>query len=300
MASREYLVDVANYQSTSMAAYHNAGAKQIIAKLTEGQSYINPKAHEQIKSAHAHHMFVHVYHFATFSNSVARAKLEGKHFVLRAKHENISKKRFLYCDWEIGDGNSVVGSKASNTKAILAFMKVCHDAGYKVGLYSSASLLRSSIDIAKIIKKYGTCIWVAAYPRSGAVSTPDFNYFPSMDGVAVWQFTDNWHGLNVDGNISLIDLHKDSSAKKPTSKPVEKPKPKPVKKVSEVYAPIIHGDHKWNIRLLDGKGHYMRYLKTNSNWKVLDTKVIRGMKCYRLGTDEQWAPAKYFKVTKYK
>lgn len=44
----------------------------------------------------------------------------------------------------------------------------------------------------------------------------------------------------------------------------------------------------------------MRYLKTNSNWKVLDTKVIRGMKCYRLGTDEQWAPAKYFKVTKYK
>ena len=96
MVNREYLVDVANYQSTSMAAYHNAGAKQIIAKLTEGQSYINPKAHEQIKSAHAHHMFVHVYHFATFSNSVAKAKLEGKHFVSRAKHENISKKRFLY------------------------------------------------------------------------------------------------------------------------------------------------------------------------------------------------------------
>ena len=297
MVNREYLVDVANYQSTSMAAYHNAGAKQIIAKLTEGQSYINPKAHEQIKSAHAHHMFVHVYHFATFSNSVAKAKLEGKHFVSRAKHENISKKRFLYCDWEIGDGNSVVGSKASNTKAILAFMKVCHDAGYKVGLYSSASLLRSSIDIAKIIKKYGTCIWVAAYPRSGAVSTPDFNYFPSMDGVAVWQFTDNWHSLNVDGNISLIDLHKDSSVKKSASKPIEKPKPKLEKKTGVVYAPIINHNANWMIQLMDGNGHYTgKYIKTNSRWKYFDVKIIKGMKCYKLGTDKQWVPGKFLKV----
>lgn len=297
MVNREYLVDVANYQSTSMAAYHNAGAKQIIAKLTEGQSYINPKAHEQIKSAHAHHMFVHVYHFATFSNSVAKAKLEGKHFVSRAKHENISKKRFLYCDWEIGDGNSVVGSKASNTKAILAFMKVCHDAGYKVGLYSSASLLRSSIDIAKIIKKYGTCIWVAAYPRSGAVSTPDFNYFPSMDGVAVWQFTDNWHSLNVDGNISLIDLHKDSSVKKSASKPVEKPKPKPEKETGVVYAPIINRNPNWLIQLMDGNGRYTgKYIKTNTRWKYFDVKVIKGMKCYKLGTDKQWVPGKFLKV----
>ena len=297
MVNREYLVDVANYQSTSMAAYHNAGAKQIIAKLTEGQSYINPKAHEQIKSAHVHHMFVHVYHFATFSNSVAKAKLEGKHFVSRAKHENISKKRFLYCDWEIGDGNSVVGSKASNTKAILAFMKVCHDAGYKVGLYSSASLLRSSIDIAKIIKKYGTCIWVAAYPRSGAVSTPDFNYFPSMDGVAVWQFTDNWHSLNVDGNISLIDLHKDSSVKKSASKPVEKPKPKPEKETGVVYAPIINRNPNWLIQLMDGNGRYTgKYIKTNTRWKYFDVKVIKGMKCYKLGTDKQWVPGKFLKV----
>ena len=296
MASREYLVDVANYQRTSMAAYHNAGAKQIIAKLTEGQSYINPKAHEQIKSAHAHHMFVHVYHFATFSNSVAKAKLEGKHFISRAKHENISKKRFLYCDWEIGDGNSVVGSKASNTKAILAFMKVCHAAGYKVGLYSSASLLRSSIDIAKIIKKYGTCIWVAAYPRSGAVSTPDFTYFPSMDGVAVWQFTDNWHGLNVDGNISLIDLHKDSAGKK-VAKPTEKPKPKLKKKTGAVYAPLINRNPNWMIQLMDSAGHYTgKYIKTNSRWKYFDVKTIKGMKCYKLGTDKQWVPAKYLKV----
>lgn len=305
MASREYLVDVANYQSTSMASYHNAGAKQIIAKLTEGQSYINPKAHEQIKSAHAHHMFVHVYHFATFSNSVAKAKLEGKHFVSRAKHENISKKRFLYCDWEIGDDNSVVGSKASNTKAILAFMKVCHDAGYKVGLYSSASLLRSSIDIAKIIKKYGTCIWVAAYPRSGAVSTPDFNYFPSMDGVAVWQFTDNWCGLGVDGNITLKELITDSIKKvqkksmstKDSHNSGTQKEQKSEKKTGFVYAPVISHNPNWMIQLMDENGHYTgKYIKTNTRWKYFNVKTIKGMKCYKLGTDKQWVPAEFLKI----
>ncbi|WP_318351391.1 hypothetical protein [Klebsiella quasipneumoniae] len=47
-------------------------------------------------------------------------------------------------------------------------------------------------------------------------STPDFGYFPSMDGIAIWQFTDNWKSMSVDGNISLIDLKSDS---KPTIQP---------------------------------------------------------------------------------
>lgn len=229
MTSRQLGVDVAVYQGTSMTAYHNAGAKFGIAKLTEGTSYVNPKAHYQIKSLHANHMYVHAYHFATFGYSVSRAKLEGKAFVKRAKAENISKKRFLWLDWESDSGNCVTGGKAASTKAILAFMKVCHDAGYKVGLYSDASLLRNNIDTKQIVKKYGTCIWVASYPTDLAYK-PDFNYFPSMNGVAIWQFCDNWCGLGVDGNISLIDLHKETTTVHKAAKPVEKPKSKPEKR----------------------------------------------------------------------
>lgn len=295
MTSRQLGVDVAVYQGTSMTAYHNAGAKFGIAKLTEGTSYVNPKAHYQIKSLHANHMYVDAYHFATFGYSVSRAKLEGKAFVKRAKAENISKKRFLWLDWESGSGNCVTGGKAASTKAILAFMKVCHDAGYKVGLYSSASLLRNNIDTKQIVKKYGTCIWVASYPTDYATE-PNFNYFPSMDGVAIWQFCDNWRGLNVDGNVSLIDLHKDTAVKK-TTKPTEKPKPKPEKKTGIVYAPIINRNHKWMIQLMDVDGHYTgKYIKTNSRWKYFDVKTIKGMKCYKLGTDKQWVPAKFLKV----
>lgn len=293
--TRTYAVDVSSNNSANLTAYHIHGAKDVLVKVSEGTGYFNPKASAQIKSAHANHMFVHGYHFATFGNSVSRAKAEAKFFIHRVKYLNISKKRYLALDWENEDGNVVTGSKYSNTRAILAFMKVVSDAGYKVMLYSGASLMRTAIDTQKIIKKYGTCLWVASYTTMNRIDAPDFNYFPSMDGVALWQFTDNWHGLNVDGNISLINLHPDG-AKKVVTK-VEKPKPK---QVAVVYAPIINGDPKWSIRMLDINGHYTRYLQTNSSWKVFGTKIIKGMKCYKLGTNEQWAPAKFFKVVKYK
>src|SRR5699024_4571609 len=157
-------------------------------------------------------------------------------------------------------------------------MEVCAKAGYKVLLYSDASLLRNNIDTARIVKRFGTCIWVASYPTDYATE-PNFNYFPSMEGVAIWQFCDNWRGLNVDGNISLVDLHKDTAVKK-TTKPAEKSKLE--KKTGFVYAPVINHNPKWMIQLIDSAGHYTgKYIKTNARWKYFDVKSIKGMKCYR-------------------
>ena len=293
MATRDYVVDVAVYQSTSMSAYKHAGARQVIVKLTEGTGYFNPKANAQIKSTHANHMYLHAYHFATFGNSIIRAKREAKFFVAEAKRHNVSKKRYLWLDWETGDGNVVINSTYSNTNAILAFMQVCHDAGYKVGLYSGAYILRQHVDTAKIVKKYGTCIWVASYATTGRIDAPNFSYFPSMDGIAMWQFTDNWCGLNVDGNVTLKKLIADT-AKAPAKKVVAKPKPKPKPKTPSIaYVPVISNNQNYKVRLLDSKGHYQKYINTNTSWKIWAEKTIRGMKCYKIGTDQQWLPAKY-------
>ena len=292
MATRDFAVDVAVYNSTDMSAYKHAGAHQVIVKATEGLGYINPKASAQVKSAHNNHMYLHAYHFATFGNNVGRAKMEAKFFVSRAKKLNISKKRYLWLDWETGDGNVVINSAYSNTKAILAFMKVCHSAGYKVGLYSSASIFRQYVDTAKIIKKYGTCLWVASYATMGRIDKPDFNYFPSMNGVAIWQFTDNWCGLSVDGNITLKELITDA-VKVPAKKVVAKPKTPSI-----CYVPILYGNPNYKVRLLDSEGHYQKYIATNTRWEVWGVKIIKGMKCYRIGTDTQWVPAKFTKIIK--
>ena len=235
MATREYLVDVAIYQGKSVTRFANAGAKGVIVKGTEGTWYRNPIAVDQVKSAHHNHLYVHMYHFANFGNSVARAKQEAKFALVQAKHLNVSKKRYICLDWEASSNNSVINGWASNTRAIMAFMSVIKDAGYNCLLYSGSSLMRNNINTSEVIKKFGDCLWVASYATSGRIDKPNFGYFPSMNGIALWQFTDNWHGLNVDGNISLVDLHAEKKAQH------QAVKPKPAEKIPKiVYAPILY------------------------------------------------------------
>ncbi len=298
MSSKTYGVDVASYQSTDLAAYHKAGASFAIVKLTEGTDYLNPKADAQVKSSRANHLFTHAYHFARFGSSVSQAKNEAAYFLKEAKKFDISQKRMLWLDWEAGSGNTVTGPKVANTKAILAFMDVCHKAGYPVGLYSGASLMRTAIDTSQVIKRYGTCLWVASYPTMSAVSAANFGYFPSMDGIAIWQFTSNFWGMGVDGNVMLIDMY--SSSSKPEQKETKKEAPKMASKPSKplfvVYAPVINGDPNWKIALRDGSGHLTgKYIKTNSRWQVWDKKTMKGGTWYKLGTDQQWAPASCLK-----
>ena len=294
MSSKTYGVDVSSYQATDMSAYYKAGASFAIVKLTEGTDYVNPRASKQVASSRANHLYTHAYHFARFGSSVAQAKKEAAYFIKAAKKEDISQKRMLWLDWESGSGNVVTGPKADNTSAILAFMDAVTAAGWRPGLYSGASLLRTAIDTTQVVKKYGTCLWVASYPTMAAVSTADFGYFPSMDGVALWQFTSNWKGLNVDGNVALVDLNSTSAS--PTA---TKPKPKPtttdfkgVVKVKSLGASKAN----WKVRLLSKDGHYTdSYVPQNSRWKTAQVATIKGKKCYLIGND-LWIPDEFVTV----
>lgn len=297
MSSKTYGVDVASYQSTDMAVYHKAGASFAIVKLTEGTDYVNPKADAQVKSSRANHLYTHAYHFARFGSSVSQAKKEAAYFIKQAKKEAISQKRMLWLDWESGSGNVVTGPKADNTKAILAFMDAVKAAGWRPGLYSGASLMRTAIDTAQVIKKYGTCLWVASYPTMAAVSTADFSYFPSMDGVAIWQFTSNWKGLGVDGNVAVAEINATSAT------PAPKPKPKP-KATATDFKGVVKvknlgtGKASWKVRLLSKDGHYTdSYVHQGSSWKTAKVMTIKGKKCYLIGKD-LWIPDEFVTITK--
>lgn len=207
VSKRSYGVDLASYQSTSVSY---TGAKFAIVKLTQGTDYLNPKAAAQIKSAKANGLLVGGYFYANHGNSISRARSEAKYAVAKAKVLGIPEGSYIADDFEQGSGNSVSGGVQANTDAILAAMQEIKDAGYQPLVYSGSFVLRNHISIARIEKTFGTCLWVASYKVSGRQDYADFNYFPSMDGVAIWQFTDNYRGLNVDGNISLIDLKIDS------------------------------------------------------------------------------------------
>lgn len=207
VSKRSYGVDLASYQSTSVSY---TGAKFAIVKLTQGTDYLNPKAAAQIKSAKANGLLVGGYFYANHGNSVSRARSEAKYAVAKAKVLGIPEGSYIADDFEQGSGNSVSGGVQANTDAILAAMQEIKSAGYQPLIYSGAFVLRNHMSITRLVKSFGTCLWVASYKVSGRQDYADFNYFPSMDGVAIWQFADNYRGLNVDGNISLIDLKIDS------------------------------------------------------------------------------------------
>lgn len=295
MANKTYGVDVASYQPTDLSGYHKAGASFSVVKLTQGTGYFNPKDTAQIKSSRALGMETHAYHYAEFGNSVSRAKAEAKFFLDRAAKQNISKKRYLFLDWEAGSGNVVTGPKASNTAAIVAFMDACKKEGYKVGLYSGAALMRSAIDTAQVVKRYGTCLWVASYPTMAAVSSADFGYFPSMDGVLIWQFTSNWHGLGVDGNVAFFKAEKPAAKK--TAEPAKKETAKDFDHVVKVKN-LGPGKASWKVRLLSKSGHYTdSYVPQGSSWKTAKVMTIKGKKCYLIGKD-LWIPDEFVTITK--
>lgn len=293
MSSKTYGVDVASYQATDMAAYHKAGASFAIVKLTEGTDYVNPKASKQVASSRANHLYTHAYHFARFGSSVSQAKKEAAYFIKQAKKEDISQKRMLWLDWESGSGNVVTGPKAANTTAILAFMDAVKAAGWRPGLYSGASLMRSAIDTKQVVKKYGTCLWVASYPTMDAVSTANFNYFPSMDGVAIWQFTSNWRGMGVDGNVAVAEINATTAA------PAPKPKPKTTATDFHSVVKVKNlgpGKASWKVRLLSKDGHYTdTYVPQGSSWKTFKVMTIKGKKCYLIGKD-LWIPDEFVTV----
>lgn len=295
MSSKTYGVDVASYQATDMAAYHKAGASFAIVKLTEGTDYVNPKASKQVASSRANHLYTHAYHFARFGSSVSQAKKEAAYFIKQAKKEDISQKRMLFLDWESGSGNVVTGPKAANTTAILAFMDAVKAAGWRPGLYSGASLMRSAIDTKQVVKKYGTCLWVASYPTMDAVSTANFNYFPSMDGVAIWQFTSNWRGMGVDGNVAVAEINATTAA------PAPKPKPKTTATDFKGVVKVKNlgpGKASWKVRLLSKDGHYTdTYVPQGSSWKTFKVMTIKGKKCYLIGND-LWIPDEFVTIIK--
>ncbi len=212
---RNYGVDVSSFQGTDLAKYANLGAKYAFVKVSEGLDYCNPKAQAQINSAKDNGMMVSGYHYARFSANSGVAVQEGHYAVNSAVAVGLPKGSYLACDWESGSGNVTNQGYEASTNAVLAFLDVIVAAGYKPLLYSGKALLTNNVNVKKITAKYGTCLWVASYKTMNRQDTADFGYFPSMDNIAIWQFSSNWYGLNVDANITLIDLKSDAPAPKP-------------------------------------------------------------------------------------
>ena len=199
-------VDVSSWQGTNLDQQAKSGAQFAVVKVSEGTNYQNPNAQGQIQSAEQNNMMTMGYHYTHFGSNSNQAVQEGNYAVNSAQQAGLPQGSYLATDWEQDVNNNTNGSVEANTNAITSFMDTVHDGGYNPMLYSSEWLLKNKVDTNKISEKYPNALWVAKYKTNGREDNPDYNYFPSMDNVAIWQYTQNWRGQNVDGNVNVVPL----------------------------------------------------------------------------------------------
>lgn len=112
------------------------------------------------------------------------------------------KGSIVALDYESGAS----ADKQANTNAILHGMRMIKAAGYTPMYYSYKPYTVANVYVDQIISEFPDSLWMAAYPDYNVTPTPNYNVFPSMDGVAIYQFTSTYIAGGLDGNIDLTGI----------------------------------------------------------------------------------------------
>ncbi|QLL37332.1 GH25 family lysozyme [Lactiplantibacillus plantarum] len=155
----------------------------------------------QVASAKQAGKRVHTYLWDGVGGNMINAKAMMAYYLPRVK---TPKGSIVALDYENGASYSVT----ANTNVILAQMALIKAAGYTPMLYSGKAYLNAHVNVADIVRAYGNCLWLAEYPDYLVRTKPDYNWFPSMDGVAIFQFTSTYKAGGLDGNVDLTGITK--------------------------------------------------------------------------------------------
>ena len=249
----------------------------------EGEHYQNPKASAQLANASKSGQDVAGYFWGQFGSDRLLAQKMARYAVADAHRTGLKQGAAIALDYEQGASMS----STANTDAIIEFMSAVKSAGYKPLLYSGAYYMKRYVDIERIGKQFGTCLWVAGYKTTGLQLAPDFAYFPSMNYVAMWQFADNWHG--TDGNVELVSVIKGDVKNNVTVKPTVT--------VSGSYYTIQSGDSWWSIATRHGMDMYQL---AQLNGMSINNVIHPGQKIKVKGTIKNGAkPVKNTNISSY-
>ena len=194
-------VDWARYQGAN-GVFGYPSDKFVISQLggtVHGSIYEQYTYPTQVASAIAAKKRAHTYLWGEFGSSKAQAKAMLDYMLPKVQ---TPKGSIVALDYE--DGAS--GDKQANTDAIMYALKRIKNAGYTPILYSGKGYLNAYVNTSAIVKAYGNCLWLAEYPDYSVRTKPNYNWFPSMNGVAIFQFTSTYIAGGLDGNVDLTGI----------------------------------------------------------------------------------------------
>jgi len=200
MASKgEFGVDWARYQGVS-GVFGYSSDKFVISQLggtVHGSIYEQYTYPTQVASAIAAGKRAHTYLWGEFGSSKAQAKAMLDYMLPKVQ---TPKGSIVALDYE--DGAS--GDKQANTDAIMYALKRIKDAGYTPMLYGYLNYFNAHVYLGQVSGTYK--LWLGEYPDYKVTPKPNYNYFPSWENVALFQFTSTYIAGGLDGNVDLTGI----------------------------------------------------------------------------------------------
>lgn len=217
-ASRAQGTDLSRYQGYTAVkgqASDEFAISQIGGINTSG-IYTQATYQSQVATGIAQGLRMHTYIWYQVGSDKQAAKQCMDYFLPRVQ---TPKRSIVALDYE--DGASC--DQSANTDAIIYGMRRIADAGYTPVYYSYKPYTLAHVDYKRILAEYPGSLWIAAYKDYNVTTTPDYAYFPSMDGVGMWQFTSCYRGGGLDGNVDLTNITQNGYHKGSATRPVSKP-----------------------------------------------------------------------------
>lgn len=290
-AARADMVDVSNNNGAMTVAnfqdmHDNYGVKAVVTKISEGTSFKDSTAANNIATAQQAGMYINGYHFARY-NSVASAIAEADYAGKLAQADGLPAGAVLATDVESSEQSSV--SEAQNDADNQAFMKEVAKYGYRSTIYTMGSWVGSVMSVDSG--------WIASYPYDPT----DQEWYTSNHG---WQWSSSYTFNGSYGNFDVSELYDnffttyqtptgtsttttsdDNSATTNSSSNnvgvIE------VNNSSSSYVPLMALQADGSMKAITN-----RALSNNTSWQTDQTKVVDGTTYYRVATNE-WVAEQY-------
>ena len=217
-ASRAQGTDLSRYQGYTAVKGQASDEFAIsqIGGINSGGIYTQATYQSQVASGIAQGLRMHTYIWYQVGGDKQAAKQCMDYFLPRVQ---TPKNSIVALDYE--DGASY--DQSANTDAILYGMNRIKQAGYTPVYYSYKPYTLAHVDYKRILAEFPNSLWIAAYKDYAVTTSPDYAYFPSLDGVAEWQFTSMYKAGGLDGNVDLLGITQNGYRNGVATKPVSKP-----------------------------------------------------------------------------
>ncbi|HCD08446.1 MAG TPA: 1,4-beta-N-acetylmuramidase [Lactobacillus sp.] len=193
-AARMDMVDISNYNGNMTVdnfkdMKDNYGVKAAVTKISEGTSFKDAYAANDIKTAQAAGLYINGYHYARYNN-VEQATAEADFAAQTAKADGLPAGSVLVANVESSEQSKI--SKVQNDANNTAFMNEVAKYGYRSDIYTMGSWVGTVVTVDKG--------WIAAYPDDAT----DKNWYSGAHG---WQWTSNYKFNGSYGNFDVSQLY---------------------------------------------------------------------------------------------